>query len=901
MDYYKKYLKYKSKYLELKGGSDNLNIKQTENILSKLSYEPRLDMTLQKVERQVRQTKLQDIKDKYNYKKATQAMYLLNIEQQYKPEQYQIIKNPENINTGQFLKDNFVSNDTKHMKIIKDASVLIADYNQLKEDFDFFKNKSNNDIDEYLLSHVAVFSDKYPDIYREQFQNYVPVNHTKQPDSCRFYRPQNYGRAVVFRDMKNNIQMDIKGVGRGRYYKHIIGDKPKESDKSPMLGNSHSDGLLSIHNSIGEYFGERVLRLATDTNPIFKYLNVHTIRSYGIISLNLIISGLNHTASLYLRQSSLRNIDQLQEQDKFYFQNSLSWFGISSYDSNGSRLMINKNLNIQTNININIQRNQFEELYSSKIESINDKNINYISIFNPKYTNNERHPSFILDFGHYYFLDEANFENIYVDFLKNSILEKATYKIVEIFIKNNTLIDYSKYSIDNNYSFLDGILNFFKLNVVSQNTIKLIQSFQETNIRLISEFKDLDLKVSKSKKDKKQTLEKIKSEYKKFIKKILTLILKIYYRNDLKRIFDVIMEQTLNYVSLKTNNSNWFKCPIIKYGDDSHLDYLLGYNYNDGDKLMDLIGIKNENQTDGINKTLFNQLIEKLYVNFYKRYNKCLSNFKENGNQLQNYIVNLKKNSGITNKILEEDKYYNSIIKDISIFFPLVNITQSNHGSKKLFIIITGLDGECNEFNDKVISISNFFQQQGHNILCIELKSQHLIFNYDYIVNIISNYINKLIDTNEYEMITFLTHSLGSYLTIDIINTNQTNMFNIIFIDPTTTDRIKYINDKQFNQQFKKIYKSNLELIITPDKQLLNTHKILVLTYIIIGEPISEENIQYKIDYYNKLFKNNKSIDIQQIHIEKEQIKLKGKTGNPHYLHLVKTKQVIDFIYKFIN
>ena len=316
---------------------------------------------------------------------------------------------------------------------------------------------------------------------------------------------------------------------------------------------------------------------------------------------------------------------------------------------------------------------------------------------------------------------------------------------------------------------------------------------------------------------------------------------------------------------------------------------------------MDLIGIKNENQTDGINKTLFNQLIEKLYVNFYKRYNKCLSNFKENGNQLQNYIVNLKKNSGITNKILEEDKYYNSIIKDISIFFPLVNITQSNHGSKKLFIIITGLDGECNEFNDKVISISKYFQQQGHNILCIELKSQHLIFNYDYIVNIISNYINKLIDTNEYEMITFLTHSLGSYLTIDIINTNQTNMFNIIFIDPTTTDRIKYINDKQFNPQFKKIYKSNLELIITPDKQLLNTHKILVLTYIIIGEPISEENIQYKIDYYNKLFKNNKSIDIQQIHIEKEQIKLKGKTGNPHYLHLVKTKQVIDFIYKFIN
>ena len=206
MDYYKKYLKYKSKYLELKGGSDNLNIKQTENILSKLSYEPRLDMTLQKVERQVRQTKLQDIKDKYNYKKTTQAMYLLNIEQQYKPEQYQIIKNPENTNTGQFLKDNFVSNDTKHMKIIKDASVLIADYNQLKEDFDFFKNKSNNDIDEYLLSHVAVFSDKYPDIYREQFQNYVPVNHTKQPDSCRFYRPQNYGRAVVFRDMKNNIR-----------------------------------------------------------------------------------------------------------------------------------------------------------------------------------------------------------------------------------------------------------------------------------------------------------------------------------------------------------------------------------------------------------------------------------------------------------------------------------------------------------------------------------------------------------------------------------------------------------------------------------------------------------------------------------------------------------------------
>ena len=187
------------------------------------------------------------------------------------------------------------------------------------------------------------------------------------------------------------------------------------------------------------------------------------------------------------------------------------------------------------------------------------------------------------------------------------------------------------------------------------------------------------------------------------------------------------------------------------------------------------------------------------------------------------------------------------------------------------------------------------------SILCIELKSQHLIFNYDYIVNIISNYINKLIDTNEYEMITFLTHSLGSYLTIDIINTNQTNMFNIIFIDPTTTDRIKYINDKQFNPQFKKIYKSNLELIITPDKQLLNTHKILVLTYIIIGEPISEENIQYKIDYYNKLFKNNKSIDIQPIHIEKEQIKLKGKTGNPHYLHLVKTKQVIVLINKFIN
>ena len=27
MDYYIKYLKYKSKYLELKGGSDNLNIK----------------------------------------------------------------------------------------------------------------------------------------------------------------------------------------------------------------------------------------------------------------------------------------------------------------------------------------------------------------------------------------------------------------------------------------------------------------------------------------------------------------------------------------------------------------------------------------------------------------------------------------------------------------------------------------------------------------------------------------------------------------------------------------------------------------------------------------------------------------------------------------------------------
>lgn len=183
-----------------------------------------------------------------------------------------------------------VHSRSKFEKVVrlKNARIVIADYELIKRDFPQIKDLSNGEIDNWILNQVAFVS--LP-------QSEQTVVNTKIPIKNEFTmaaRPPDYGRALVFamgdpQDNESKIGLiDVKGAGALN---------PGQAD--------HSNGVATLGECIREYLYENLVRDVLDDAD----LPNKTVGSYAVIDAGFGVvhkDGSTSAAGLYLRQAHHR-------------------------------------------------------------------------------------------------------------------------------------------------------------------------------------------------------------------------------------------------------------------------------------------------------------------------------------------------------------------------------------------------------------------------------------------------------------------------------------------------------------------------------------------------------------------------------------------------------------------
>lgn len=170
---------------------------------------------------------------------------------------------------------------------LKNARIVLADYDLIRRDFPHIKNMSNEEIDNWILNQVGYIS-------RGQAEQTV-VN-TQIPITNEFriaYRPPEYGRALVY-PMKNPEGrdfigfMDVKGAG---------GVNPGQVD--------HGNGVATLGECVREFIFENLVRDVLDDQNIPN----KTVGSYAVIDAGFGVihkDGSSSPAGFYLRQAHHR-------------------------------------------------------------------------------------------------------------------------------------------------------------------------------------------------------------------------------------------------------------------------------------------------------------------------------------------------------------------------------------------------------------------------------------------------------------------------------------------------------------------------------------------------------------------------------------------------------------------
>jgi hypothetical protein len=166
------------------------------------------------------------------------------------------------------------------VKRVQTSRVILADYELIRKDFPEIRNRTNAEIDTWLLQNTSFIS------INQAKQNLVnePIQTTEE--YVQAYRPREYRRAHVFVASTGGL-IDAKGTGA--------------VDPS---GGSHDNGLATLGDMIREYLYEKLI------HAIFiKDRRFETVGSYAVIDYGFSIvhpDGGKSRAGMILRQAHTR-------------------------------------------------------------------------------------------------------------------------------------------------------------------------------------------------------------------------------------------------------------------------------------------------------------------------------------------------------------------------------------------------------------------------------------------------------------------------------------------------------------------------------------------------------------------------------------------------------------------
>ena len=194
---------------------------------------------------------------------------------------------------------------------LSNAQVVLADYELLKKDFPALSGKSDQEIDRWLLDNVG---------YVAKTQAKQSVVNTDIPvtgESAKALRPEDYGRALVFKDQSPDDSttqiglIDVKGAGA----------------KKPKKGH-HSNGLSTLGEAVREFTYENMVRdVLEDSGEGY-----HTVGSYAVIDPGFDVvhdDGSRSRAGFYLRQAHRRNhVEYLEESKSIKLAKTFMKYGI---------------------------------------------------------------------------------------------------------------------------------------------------------------------------------------------------------------------------------------------------------------------------------------------------------------------------------------------------------------------------------------------------------------------------------------------------------------------------------------------------------------------------------------------------------------------------------------------
>ena len=176
------------------------------------------------------------------------------------------------------------SSTSEEVVRIKNAKIVLVDYDLVRKDFPAMVNKSNDEIDRWILDQVAFIS-------KPQAAQTVVNSPIEVADEFRqAWRPPEYGRALVY-DMVHPDSgekiglMDAKGVGSLR---------PGQVD--------HGNGIATLGEAIREYLYEGMMRNVLNDADVPNQI----VGSYAVIDAGFDLKhadGSTSPAGFYLRQA----------------------------------------------------------------------------------------------------------------------------------------------------------------------------------------------------------------------------------------------------------------------------------------------------------------------------------------------------------------------------------------------------------------------------------------------------------------------------------------------------------------------------------------------------------------------------------------------------------------------
>lgn len=173
------------------------------------------------------------------------------------------------------------------VKRLKNARILIADYELIRRDFPQVAHFANPEIDAWLIRHTGFIS--IPQTNQETVNTFIPI---LEGEVSQAWRPPTYGRALVFEMRDSTHQriglIDAKGSGSLR---------PQQAH--------HGNGLATLGECIREYLYEGLIRrVLRDADVEFK-----TVGSYAVLDAGFSVihkDGSTSPAGIYLRQAHTR-------------------------------------------------------------------------------------------------------------------------------------------------------------------------------------------------------------------------------------------------------------------------------------------------------------------------------------------------------------------------------------------------------------------------------------------------------------------------------------------------------------------------------------------------------------------------------------------------------------------